>query len=178
MLKRLLLATGLLVISLQASSALASSQVIDLTGVVPSVAEVEEGLLPDQACAQLRQSGFKCMGFKPAVRFSMPSSYFDIGSAQLPEELQKQLDVFAQVIKKVDSGQFTFVVTGHADASGSEAINQGLSVARARAVKQYLASQGVNPDVLVTQGMGASNPADPLNPYAAKNRRIEIGRGD
>lgn len=155
-----------------------AEDVIDLTGVVPSVEQVQNGLLPEQACQQLRENGFKCMGFKPAVRFSMPSTYFEIGSAQLPAELRKQLDVFATVLKTVPQDGTQFLVTGHADASGGEQINVNLSQARASAVKEYLAQQGVSKDLIVTSGKGSSALAVPQNPYSPRNRRVEIGRAN
>lgn len=153
-----------------------AEEIVDLTGVIPSVEQVQNGLLPEQACQQLRENGFKCMGFKPAVKFSMPSTYFEIGSAQLPAELRKQLDVFAAVLKNVPQGEVQFQVTGHADASGGELVNKNLSEARAAAVKDYLAQQGVSKDLLVTTGKGSAALAVPQNPLSPKNRRVEIGR--
>ncbi|NJM31558.1 MAG: hypothetical protein HC848_00010 [Limnobacter sp.] len=50
--------------------------VVDLGNKVPTVSQVEEGLFPEAACEELRNNGFKCMGFKPAVKFSMPAAYF------------------------------------------------------------------------------------------------------
>ena len=38
-------------------------------------------------------------GMKPAVRYSLPASSFKVGSAELPELLKKQLDVFAEVLR-------------------------------------------------------------------------------
>lgn len=155
-----------------------AQEVVDLAGVVPTIEQVEKGLLPEQHCERAAKDGYKCMGFKPAVKFSMPSSYFDIGSAELPLDLRKQLDVFATVMKNVPEGEARFVVTGHADASGGEYINLNLSKARAAAVKAYLADKGVSESLLVTSGKGSSALAVPSNPFSPKNRRVEIGRAD
>lgn len=158
------------------SIARADSLVVDLADTVPAVEQVKEGLFPEEACEELRNNGFKCMGFKPAVRFSIPNAHFQLGSAELPVELKKQLDVFAQVLSKRPSDSPTVLVTGHADASGSEPLNQALSAERARAVKSYLTQKGVSPALLRIEGKGADKLADVKNPFAPANRRVEISR--
>ncbi|WP_370260998.1 OmpA family protein [Limnobacter sp.] len=154
----------------------AESNVVDLGNRIPAVEQIREGLFPEEACEELRKNGFKCMGFKPAVRFSIPNAHFELGSAELPEALKKQLDVFAQVLSNRPAGSAPIVVTGHADASGSAVLNQQLSAARAKAVKAYLVSKGVSPALLGVEGKGADVLADSGNPYAAANRRVEISR--
>ena len=112
----------------------------------------------------------------PAVKYSLPASSFKIGSAELPELLKKQLDVFAEVLKgKSGSGRQVRVI-GHADASGTAEANQALSVRRAEAVKDYLVSKGADPGMLVVVGVGSRDLKNTSNPTAAENRRVEIGR--
>lgn len=152
------------------------SDVVNLGHKVPSVQEIQSGLFPDEACEQLKKNGFKCMGFKPAVRFSIPSENFKVGSAELPGGLKKQLDVFAQVLGKRAADSAPVLITGYADASGTDALNMALSEARARSVQSYLETKGVASTLLKTQGKGSQDLADAANPYAAKNRRVEIGR--
>ena len=154
----------------------AESLVVDLAGTVPAVEQVKEGLFPEEACEELRKNGFKCMGFKPAVRFSIPNAHFQLGSAELPGELKKQLDVFAQVLSNRPSDSPPVLVTGHADASGDASLNQVLSSERAKAVKSYLIQKGVSPTLLRVEGKGADRLADVNNPFAPANRRVEISR--
>ena len=92
----LLLAIGCTAAAAQGAS---SDNALNLGSSVPKIKEVEEGLFPDDACQELKANGFKCMGFKPPVRFVLPSSSFKVGSADLPDGLKRQLDVFAQVLK-------------------------------------------------------------------------------
>ena len=158
------------------SFAHAQAQVIDLGSTVPTVTQVRDGLFPEDACEQLRQNGFKCMGFKPAVRFSIPDVHFKLGSAQLPEGLKRQLDVFAQALSNRPADAAQIKITGHADASGTPQINAILSGERAVAVKAYLTSKGVNASLMQTEGLGAQKPADAGNPYAPVNRRVELSR--
>ncbi|WP_138516781.1 OmpA family protein [Limnobacter alexandrii] len=154
----------------------AESLVVDLAGTVPAAEQVKEGLFPEEACEELRKNGFKCMGFKPAVRFSIPNAHFQLGSAELPAELKKQLDVFAQVLSNRPADSVPVLVTGHADASGNELLNQTLSAERAKAVKSYLIHKGVSPALLRIEGKGAEKLADVNNPFAPANRRVEISR--
>ena len=158
------------------SPAQAESLVVDLAGAVPTVEQVKEGLFPEEACEELSKNGFKCMGFKPAVRFSIPNAHFQLGSSELPAELKKQLDVFAQVLSNRPADSVPVLVTGHADASGNEIFNQTLSAQRAKAVKSYLILKGVPPAILRIEGKGAEKLADVNNPFASANRRVEISR--
>jgi OmpA-OmpF porin, OOP family len=158
------------------SSAMAQNAAVDVGSQVPDAAAVKEGLFPEDACKELEANGFKCMGFKPAIRYSLPASSFRIGSAELPELLKKQLDVFAEVLKnKKGSGRQVRVI-GHADASGTPEANQALSLKRAEAVKGYLVAKGADPEMLVVVGVGSKDLKNASNPTAAENRRVEIGR--
>lgn len=153
-----------------------ADQAQDLGTMVPSAADIKEGLFPEDACKELEASGFKCMGFKPAIRYSLPASSFALGSAVVPDGLKRQLDVFADVLRsKRGSGRQVRVV-GHADASGSQAGNLSLSRARANAVKAYLVQKGAEAQMLIAEGVGAARPKNSSNPMSPENRRVEIGR--
>ncbi|MDP2431876.1 MAG: OmpA family protein [Pseudomonadota bacterium] len=74
-------------------------------------------------------------------------------------------------------------VIGHADPTGNAKSNQVLSEARAKSVRSYLVAKGVKPGVIITSGMGDTQPvtqcdktlasAD-LKVCHAPNRRVEI----
>ncbi len=153
-----------------------SGSAVDLGSTVPDAKTVKEGLFPEDACKELEANGFKCMGFKPAVRYSLPATSFAVGSAELPEMLKKQLDVFADVLKGRQGSGRQVRVIGHADASGSAEANQALSLRRAESVRSYLVSKGADASMLIAVGVGASEPKNAANPNAAENRRVEIGR--
>ena len=165
--------------SAQASAPAAQApadQAQDLGTLVPTAADIKEGLFPEDACKELEASGFKCMGFKPAIRYSLPASSFALGSAVVPDGLKRQLDVFADVLRsKRGSGRQVRVV-GHADASGSQAGNLSLSRSRADAVKAYLVQKGAEAQMLIADGVGAARPKNSTNPMSPENRRVEIGR--
>lgn len=176
-LSRLLLRAAAIAAGLMAAQAsYAQSDVVDVGKSVPSEKAVAEGLFPEEACEQLKAAGFKCMGFKPAVRYSLPATSFKLGSAELPDALKKQLEVFAEVLKARRGSGKTVVIEGHADASGAATANKLLSQQRADAVKDYLVQQGADAAMLKPMGVGADDLKNPNDPYGAENRRVEIGR--
>ena len=159
-----------------AQLARAADEAIDMGEQVPQAQAVKEGLFPEDECKQLEAAGFKCMGFKPAVRYSLPASSFRVGSADLPELLRRQLDVFAEVLRGKKGSTQTVRIEGHADASGAREANRTLSQRRAEAVRQYLVRNGADESMLQAVGLGAERPKVVANPFAAENRRVEIGR--
>lgn len=149
---------------------------VDLGQQVPEVQTINEGLFPEEACKELQQAGYKCMGFKPAVRFSLPTATFKLGSAELPDLLRQQLDRFAEVLRGKRGSPHVVRIEGHADATGTDDINGPLSQKRAEAVRDYLVKNGADPGMLKAVGMGSKAPKVSNDPAAAENRRVEIGR--
>lgn len=149
---------------------------VDMGSAVPDAASVKEGLFPEDACKELEANGFKCMGFKPAIKYSLPASSFALGSAVLPELLKRQLDVFADVLRGKKSSGRQVRIVGHADASGSQAGNLSLSQRRAESVRNYLIQKGADPEMLAAVGLGSADPKNKSNPFSSENRRVEIGR--
>lgn len=152
------------------------TQAVDVGTSVPDAAAIKEGLFPDDACRELEANGFKCMGFKPAIKYSLPASSFALGSAVVPELLKRQLDVFAEVLRGKQGSDRQVKIVGHADASGSQAGNVVLSKRRAESVRAYLIEKGVSPNLLIALGLGSAEPKNKADPYSGENRRVEIGR--
>ena len=175
-LRQALLLSVLGAAALAAPLAAQAVDAVDLGSTVLDAKAINEGLFPEDACAELVQAGFKCMGFKPAVRFSLPASTFKLGSAELPDVLRQQLDKFAEVFKGKRGANKVVRIEGHADASGTEANNVVLSRRRAEAVRDYLVKNGVDEGLLAAVGLGAKVPKVSKDPFAAENRRVEIGR--
>lgn len=75
-----------------------------------------------------------------------------------------------------DCPSVTILITGHTDARGDEAWNRQLSEARARAVADRIAENGIDPQRLLVAGAGSSEPiADNTTAYGRElNRRIEF----
>jgi OmpA-OmpF porin, OOP family len=172
----LFLARCVLALAAAATLPALASDAIDMGQTVPDAKAVSEGLFPEDACEQLKAAGFKCMGFKPAVRYSLPASSFRVGSAELPDGLKRQLEVFAEVLKSKRGSGKTVRVEGHADASGAATANLQLSQRRADAVRDYLVELGADASMITPVGVGAAAPKNSKDPFAPENRRVEIGR--
>jgi len=99
---------------------------------------------------------------------------FDTNRADLQPRLRPILDQFAQGLGQ-QPGTEVFIV-GHADASGTDAINNPLSLARANSVRDYLVSRGVDGRIIGTEGRGSREPVASNDSATgrAQNRRVEI----
>jgi OmpA-OmpF porin, OOP family len=71
-----------------------------------------------------------------------------------------------------------FEISGHTDNTGSAAVNQRLSLARAEATKAYLVSKGLNATELDTSGEGPDKPIadNATSEGRSQNRRIEFAK--
>ena len=163
-------------LSLSALSNARADAALDIGAQVPDAQAIKEGLFPEDQCKELEANGFKCMGVKASIRYSLPAASFQLGSADVPALLKKQLDVFAEVIKSKKGSGRVVRIEGHADASGTTEVNQALSQKRAEAVKAYLMEKGVDAPMLKAMGVGAKDPKNPADPFSGENRRVEIGR--
>lgn len=175
----LVLSSALVVLSFVTADVFAQTgDVRELGAQPPDARELAQGLFPDDACERLKAAGFKCMGLRPAVRFALPAASFRNGSADLPEAVKHQLDVFAEVLKARRGSPQNIVIEGHTDAAGDAAANVALSQRRADAVRTYLVDHGANAAELRAVGLGSSRLLNAAAPQAPENRRIEIRRDD
>jgi outer membrane protein OmpA-like peptidoglycan-associated protein len=159
-------------------SAAWSQPAVDMGQAVPDAKVIAEGLFPEDECEQLKAAGFKCMGFRPATRYALPATAFKVGSADIPESLKVQLEVFADVLRARRGSGKQVRIEGHADASGSATANAALSQKRAESVRDFLVARGADPAMLSSVGLGASAPKNGADPFSPENRRVEIGRAD
>jgi len=65
-------------------------------------------------------------------------------------------------------------VRGYTDAGGKARINKWLSTQRAKSVKNYLGSHGLNPKNITAKGFGETELLLKDRPYSVLNRRVEI----
>jgi len=99
---------------------------------------------------------------------------FDTGSATIKPQLRGVLDPFAASLQNDPNARITII--GHTDSTGSDAVNNPLSMDRAQSVRDYLAARGVSPTRVETAGRGEREPIADNSTEAgrAKNRRVEI----
>jgi outer membrane protein OmpA-like peptidoglycan-associated protein len=109
------------------------------------------------------------------LKLEIPSDIsFAVGSARVDSNFQTVLDTFATGL--VQNPVATLTIIGHTDSSGSDAINNPLSLNRANSVRNYLVERGVASSRMLTEGRGAREPliANDTSANRAKNRRVEI----
>ncbi|MBC7770560.1 MAG: OmpA family protein, partial [Phycisphaerales bacterium] len=99
---------------------------------------------------------------------------FAAGSATIDPSSRRVLDSLASVALRCD--RFAIEAAGHTDNQGEREMNMELSRARANAVANYLAAQGVESGRLSARGYGPDNPrvGNETPEGQASNRRIEF----
>ncbi|MFL5297107.1 MAG: OmpA family protein [Phenylobacterium sp.] len=101
---------------------------------------------------------------------------FDVDSAEITLAGSRNLESIAAALKKPALKPIQFEVAGYTDASGSPGHNVELSVRRAEAVRKALIALNVEPERLKVTGFGSEHLANPANPVADENRRVELHR--
>jgi outer membrane protein OmpA-like peptidoglycan-associated protein len=111
-----------------------------------------------------------------AVKVSFDSGIlFATGKADLSQSAKNSLVQFAKVLN--ENKDCDVAIYGHTDNTGSDAVNQPLSVSRANSVSNYLKSCGVSgTQIKSVEGQGSTNPiADNSTAEGRKqNRRVEV----
>ena len=109
------------------------------------------------------------------LKLNVPSDIsFATGRADINPSLRPILDQFASGMSQQPGTEV--MIVGHTDSTGSDAINDPLSVARANSVRDYLASRGVDSRRIGTEGRGSHEPiaSNATEAGRAENRRVEI----
>jgi outer membrane protein OmpA-like peptidoglycan-associated protein len=100
--------------------------------------------------------------------------FFDLGKATLKPESEPELKRILQVMK--ENTALVIEISGHTDNTGSDEINNKLSLERANAVRENLLKGGIDQARIKTKGYGKSKPkADNATEEGRQiNRRVEI----
>ena len=99
---------------------------------------------------------------------------FSTGSSELSAASLQTLSDLNRVLKKYPKNRI--VVQGYTDSTGSDAINNKLSTARAKAVYDYLLGSGLKTLSIKYVGYGSSNPvaSNDTAEGRAANRRVVL----
>ena len=109
------------------------------------------------------------------LKLEVPSDIsFDVGRADVKPNFAPILDRFAQSLNQNPAS--TVRIIGHTDTTGSDAINNPLSVNRAASTRDYLTARGVSSQRIAIDGRGSQQPIADNSSDAgrARNRRVEI----
>lgn len=124
---------------------------------------------------ELQGSGVSVTRIGDNITLNMPGNVtFATDSSDLRPEFFSVLTSVSKVLKEYN--QTVVEIAGHTDSTGSDQYNQGLSERRAQSVAQYVVSQGINRQRLITIGLGEGMPvADNATASGRQaNRRVEI----
>lgn len=129
-----------------------------------------------EAVKNAQVEGIKDANGLDAVKVTFDSGIlFATNKAELNAASKASLQQFANVLK--ENSDCDVAIIGHTDNTGSDAINNPLSVNRATSVSNYLKSLGVNhSQIKSVEGQGSTNPvADNSTAEGRKqNRRVEV----
>lgn len=125
--------------------------------------------------AELQGTGVSVYRDGDNITLNMPGNVtFATNSSDLSPGFFDVLTSVGKVLEEFD--QTVVEVAGHTDSTGAESYNQALSERRAASVAQYLKSQGIMDQRMITVGMGELRPvADNATSDGRQlNRRVEI----
>ncbi len=99
---------------------------------------------------------------------------FNSGKSTFQQQTFPVLQSIAAILKEYPDSKFS--IEGHTDSDGKDAANQKLSEDRAKAVKDYLVTNGIVEGRLTSTGFGETKPIDSNKTKAGKanNRRVEV----
>lgn len=109
------------------------------------------------------------------LKLDIPSDIsFATGRSDINSSFAPILNQFASSLNQ--NPVTTVTIIGHTDSTGSDAINNPLSVDRANSTRNYLVARGVAGNRIATDGRGSREPIadNNTNEGRAKNRRVEI----
>ena len=109
------------------------------------------------------------------LKLDIPSDIsFAVGRADIQPNFRTVLNTFATSLSTTPNSNVTII--GHTDSTGTDAVNNPLSLNRAASVRDYLADRGVASSRIAIEGRGSREPivANDTAANKAKNRRVEI----
>jgi outer membrane protein OmpA-like peptidoglycan-associated protein len=109
------------------------------------------------------------------LKLEIPSDVsFDTNRSDIKPNFRPVLERFAVTLN--ENPATTVTIIGHTDSTGSESINQPLSVERAGRTRDYLTMRGVSPNRIMIDGRGDREPIASNDNASgrARNRRVEI----
>lgn len=109
------------------------------------------------------------------LKLEIPSDIsFDSNRSDIKPNFRPVLDRFTTTL--LDNGNTSVTIIGHTDNTGSDAVNDPLSVDRAAQTRDYLSTRGVAASRFAVAGRGEREPiaSNDDNAGRARNRRVEI----
>lgn len=125
--------------------------------------------------AELQGTGVSVTRIGDNITLNMPGNVtFDTDSAALRPQFFGVLNSVGKVLTEYD--KTVVEVAGHTDSTGSDSYNMQLSQRRANTVGEYLYTQGIMDQRIISVGMGEHHPVADNSTAEGRqlNRRVEI----
>jgi len=113
------------------------------------------------------------------LKLDIPSDIsFAVGRSDIQSNFAPVLDRFAEGLRNNPNTDVRII--GHTDNTGSDAVNNPLSLERAASTRNYLTGRGVDGRRIAIEGMGERQPMATNNTAQgrSRNRRVEIYVGE
>jgi outer membrane protein OmpA-like peptidoglycan-associated protein len=96
---------------------------------------------------------------------------YDLSETAIPDKYFVESSAFLG-----QNSQARLIITGHADATGSDGYNQALGIRRAESVLHYFTSKGISDNRILSESRGEKEPVDDntTKEGRANNRRTVI----
>lgn len=129
---------------------------------------------PDQS-NQIQEETQTNLHLKNAIEsISGSVVYFGNNQSSIKNEYNETLNTITSHLQS-NQGQIKYVlIKGYCDPRGDAKYNQWLSEKRAKAVKKYLVKQGINEELILTNGFGSTNAKGTSPKDYPKLRRVEF----
>lgn len=129
---------------------------------------------PEPACTPTGEGGIDLRGCEAGDVLVLRGVNFEFDEDRLTVNARTLLDDVVAALEAAP--EIEVEIAGHTDSLGSEAYNQGLSERRARAVREYLVSQGIDAERLSERGYGEAEPIADNDSEEGRelNRRVEL----
>ncbi len=148
------------------------------TDVSPSGTEVYQNVDPyGSGNGQYGNSGYGVDEDMYATGGGLQKLYFDVDQYNITPDQLGTVTQDAKILKNRLSSGEKVKIEGHCDATGTDEYNYALGLRRAKAAKDALQSNGLNPNQMILVSMGESSPACTTSTSSecyAKNRRVEF----
>ena len=113
------------------------------------------------------------------LKLDIPSDIsFAVGRSDIQSNFAPMLDRFAEGLRNNPNTDVRII--GHTDNTGSDAVNNPLSLERAASTRNYLTGRGVDGRRIAIEGMGERQPiaTNDTAQGRSRNRRVEIYVGE
>ena len=113
------------------------------------------------------------------LKLDIPSDVsFDTGRYDIKGNFAPILERFAEGLRNNPNAEVRII--GHTDSTGSDAVNNPLSMARAESTRNFLTMRGISGARIQVEGRGSHQPIadNATDDGRARNRRVEIFVGE